>query len=60
MKAGEIRQFAEYKGNSDGEYDQNRLIILAEIAAQLSELNERLGALTGGSLEKQWVRIETK
>lgn len=33
---------------------------LSEIAAQFAEFNERLGALTGGSIEKQWIRNKSE
>lgn len=71
MKANEIRQrWSDWSKGRDNvsatsaEHQTYQLsyatFFLAEIAAQLSEFNERLGALTGGSLEKQWIRTETK
>ena len=46
MTAEQIRKLVSHSDNWDGGYDQNRMILFGEIAAQLAELNEHLRLTT--------------
>ena len=48
MSGDQIRSFTDHEDNWDGEFDQNRAILLGEIAAQLAGLIERLDFIYPG------------
>lgn len=56
MKADEIRAIVQDEDCWDGRYDQRRMAVFAEIAAQLAELNDSADELTSLAVDLEKIK----